>query len=330
MIAFYYETRDIRSRIAGLLAGAELQETECRKTFQGLFGAASVAIAGLGECSDADVMWLRAMLGQGLGGASCVLVTSLSLERMQRLRRIKSNRFHIVWAEEIDDRLVDLVGRIEPWYRDPLRRFGHRLLRDHSLHWSLVKAIKRTCGNGADSVPPPSSVGELARHARVPPDAFRRYWRKEMPIQHGPKEFLSWATLLWAVRQRPGAKWDTIARRAGVRRRTLERYSVRLAGCTLATAGRDPAMVQQRFEQWVAKAPVVARPDTLRSVSIPLIQRRIRSSMPQQRHLVHVQHQDSRGAVDLAGGLHARERRRQELQASHQGRILRVVGRPGW
>ncbi len=260
MIAFYYETRDMRTRIKGLLAGAELQVTECRKTFQGLFGVASVAIAGLGECSDTDVAWLRAILGQSIGGPSCVLVTPLSLERLQRVRQIESNRCHVVWAEEIDDRLVDLVGRIEPWFRDPLRRLGHRLLRDHSLHWSLVKAIKRTCGNGADSVPPPSSVGGLAQHAKVPPDAFRRYWRTEVPLQCGPKEFLSWATLLWAVRQRPYAKWDTIARRAGVRRRTLERYSVRLTNCTLAAVGRDPGMVQRRFEAWVREVSAVETP----------------------------------------------------------------------
>ena len=330
MIAFFFETRDIRSRIAGLLAGSELQETECRKTFQEMLGVASVAIAGLAECSDTDVTWLRAIVRQGVGAPSCVLVTPLSLERLQRLRRVECNRFHVVWAEEIEDRLVDFVGRIEPWHRDPLRRLGHRLLRDQALHWSLVKAIKRTCDSGGDSVAPPSSVGELARHARVPPDAFRRYWRKEMPIRYGPKEFLSWATLLWAVRQRPVAKWDTIARRAGVRRRTLERYSVRLAGCTLATAGRDPALVQRHFEQWVAKPPVVDTPDTPRPVLIPPIQRRTASPMPEQRRLMHTRQQDTRGPVDFAGRLQALERRRQKVQARRQGRILEVAGSSGW
>ena len=111
---------------------------------------------------------------QSIGGPSCVLVTPLSLESLQRVRQIESNRCHVVWAEEAADRLVDLVGRIEPWYRDPLRLLGHRLLRDHSFHWSLVKAIKRTCRTAIDpdSEPPPSSVGGLAQHAKVPPTRF--------------------------------------------------------------------------------------------------------------------------------------------------------------
>ncbi len=330
MIALYYETSDMRTRIEGLLAEAELQVTECRKTFHGFFGTASVAIAGLGEFSDADVMWFRATLGQGFGGPSYILVTPLSLGSLQRLRRIESNRLHVVWAEEIDDRLLDLVGRIEPWYRDPLQLFGHRLLRDHSLHWCLVKAINRTCKAvvGADSEPPPSSVVGLAQHARVPADAFRRYWRTEMPIQCGPKEFLSWATLLWAVRQRPYAKWDTIAHRAGVRRRTLERYSVRLTECTLAAAGRDPAMVQRRFQEWVARVSV-DRSDTSPPVSVPVIQRRIGSPMHPQRHLRPVRNQDRRSTVDLADWLAARERRRQRVQARCQGGNVRIAGTPG-
>ncbi len=330
MIAFYYETRDMRTRIEGLLAGAELQVTECRKTFHELFGVASVAIAGLGEFSDTDVTWLRAVLDQSIGGPSCVLVTPLSLESLQRVRQIESNRCHVVWAEEAADRLVDLVGRIEPWYRDPLRLLGHRLLRDHSFHWSLVKAIKRMCGTDIDpdSEPPPSSVGGLAQHAKVPPDAFRRYWRTEVPLQCGPKEFLSWATLLWAVRQRPYAKWDTIAQRAGVRRRTLERYSVRLTNCTLAAAGRDPGMVQRRFEEWVAQVSAVDRSDTPAPVSNPIIQRRIGSPIQQQRRLGAVQNQDSRGTVDLASWLAARERQRQ-VQARRQGGVLRIAGRLG-
>ena len=320
MIAFYYETRDVRSRIEGLLEGAEFQATDCREAFNGLLRGASVAIVGLAECSQTDVTWLRAAMGQGFGAPPCILVTPLSLGRLQRLRRIRSNRFQVVWAEEIEDQLARVLDRIEPYYLDPLQRLGHRLLRDHSLHWSLVKAIRRTCGGVGDprAKPPLSSVSDLARHAKVPPDAFRRYWRTEMPLRCSPKEFLSWVTLLWAVRQRRSAKWDTIAARVGVRRRTLERYSVRLTDRTLAVAARDPALVQRRFERWVAQVSVVPRPAPPKTVTHPLIQRRSTFDLERQHRQQPASGQIGRRTVNLADWLAARDKRRREQQARLQ------------
>ena len=94
---------------------------------------------------------------------------------------------------------------------------------------------------------------ELAQRTRLPPDTLRRYWREEVPLRCGPKQLLSWSLLMWAIRQRSDLKWDVIAQRAGVRRRTLERCSSRLLGCTLAEATRDPDAVQRRFREWVAE-----------------------------------------------------------------------------
>ena len=260
MIAFYSETRDFRSRIERLLAHADIESTASRRTFRTMVRRASVGIANLEECEDRDVEWLKAAFDHGHSGPSCVVVTALSLTRLQRLRRLESTRFHIVWGEEVEDRLVQLLDEVEPWHRNPLRLLGHRLLRDFSLHWSLVKAIDHICSVTANPprTPPTHSVTELARRIRLPPDTLRRYWREEVPLRTGPKQLLSWGLLMWAIRQRAQLKWDVIAQRAGVRRRTLERCSTRLLGCTLAEASRDPERVQHRFRQWVAEVSLSA------------------------------------------------------------------------
>ena len=65
---------------------------------------------------------------------------------------------------------------------------------------------------------------------------------------------------MWALGERPKARWDAIASRAGVRRRTLERHSVRLVGCTLSVATSDPAVVRRRFRAWVSQVSDVKPP----------------------------------------------------------------------
>ena len=263
MIAWYHETRALRDMIERLLADVELESTASRHEFETLLSDANVGVAGLGRCSAADVTWLRRVFRSGLLEPSCVVVTPLSLARLQRLRRIESSRFHVVWTEEAPERLVNVLTWIEPWHRDPLRLLGQRILAENTLqHWSLVRAIEHVCKLSGDPspAPPENSVTDLARHVNLPPDSFRRYWRHEVPLRCGPKQLLSWAVLLWAVRQRPKAKWDAIARQAGVGRRTLERYSKQLAGCTLAAAGRDPQLLKSRFRRWIANVSEVDPP----------------------------------------------------------------------
>jgi len=176
MIALYRETRDIARLIERLLTNADIESTGSRRAFRRRVQRASVGIASLEECENEDIEWLHAVFDHGHSGPSCVVVTPLSLARLQRLRRIESTRFHVVWAEEVEDRLVQLLDEIEPWHRDPLRLLGHRLLRDFSLHWSLVKAIDHICSVTAhpSRTPPTHSVIELAERIRLPPDTLRR------------------------------------------------------------------------------------------------------------------------------------------------------------
>ena len=266
MIALYYDTRDLRDRIERLLADADLYSTPDRDEFQSFIAATDIGIAGLQRCSASDVTWLQGVFAQGLARPSCIVVTPLSLARLQRLREAGSHRFQVVWEEEAHDHLGPTLGRINVMHRDPLRLLGRRLLWAGSLHWSMVKAVERVCRLSDEwrSSPPAKSVRDLARDIELPAEIFRRYWKENMPLRCGPKQLLSWALLMWALGERPKTRWDAIASRAGVRRRTLERHSVRLVECTLSAATRDPALVRHRFRAWVSRVsdwkPPVAFP----------------------------------------------------------------------
>lgn len=255
MITLYYESSEMRKRIEGLLTPANVESTECRDDFRTRLGAAGVGIAELKRCSDEDIEWLQEAFGRDLSGPSCVVVTPLSLGRLQRLRTIESSRLHVVWQDEAEDRLMHVLDRIKPWHREPLQALGNRLLSDRSLHWSLVRALNHICGLSEETrnQAPSSSVSAIARRARIPPDALRRYWRGQVPLRCSPKQLLQWSLLLWAVRERSRHNWGVVSRKAGVRRRTLERYSTKLAGCSLAVAALDPVLLQRRFGEWLAR-----------------------------------------------------------------------------
>lgn len=262
MIALYSDTRDLRDRIEGLLADTELYSTLDRNEFQSLSAATDIGIAGLRRCSRSDVVWLQGVFAQGLARPSCIVVAPLSLARLQRLRMAESHRFQVVWEEEVHDHLRPTLGRVNVIHRDPLRLLGRRILWGGSLHWSMVKAVERICRLSDEwrSSPPAKSVRDLAQDIELPPETFRRYWKENMPLHCGPKQLLSWALLLWSLGEWPKARWDAIASHAGVRRRTLERHSVRLLTCTLSTAAREPALVRRRFWTWVLQVSEVSPP----------------------------------------------------------------------
>ncbi len=253
MIPLYHESRALRETVERLLADVRLEPTASRREFGSLLANADVGIIGFRRCSAKDVQWLRTVSRPGLLAPSCVVITPLSIGRLQRLRGIESERLHVVWAEEVDDRLIDVLAEIEPWHDDPLRLLGRRMLAASSPHQSVTGAIKRICNlSGRHPTRPETSVTELASSLGLSADSFRRYWREGTPLTCGPKQLLNWTVLLWAVRQRPRVRWDTIAKRAGIGRRTLERYGQQLAGCTLAEAGRDPRLLKRRFREWAA------------------------------------------------------------------------------
>ena len=242
MVGLYCEKLETRRRLRRALASSDCRVTDCRKTFEDILrGGASVAVVGLGRYSDEDIGWLRTLSAQGgPAGPAYLVVVPVSLEWVQWMRSPGDSEFQIVWAEEADERLTRVVARVDPWHQDPIRLLGRRLLANGVPNRSLAKVVERVCRTDVDdgSLLPVTSVAALAEHAGVNPRVLRRYWNTESPVQCTLKEFISWAVLLWALRERRLDSWDMVARSIGLRRRTLERYCARFLDCTLVVAGR--------------------------------------------------------------------------------------------
>ncbi len=247
----------MRERIRRLLAGTDLDVVESRKAFSvRLKRRCSPGIAALRNPSAADTAWLLDAVRPPPANRSCVVVAPLSLFNLQRLRPLRRDVFRVVWDEEADDRLASVVKDVmAEWCRDPLVRLGRQLLEIPELRPSLHAVIARLCRLSSDGPPrpPPRTVTELAGAVHLSPGTLARYWRSDVPLRCGPKKLLIWAAFLWAVERSSQAKWDTVAKLAGTPRRTLERWSLELADCTLSEAARDPSRVFRRFEAWVAE-----------------------------------------------------------------------------
>lgn len=258
-IALYCGHGDMQKRIKRLLTDAEFETAESRDTFSGLLKAGhSLGIVGLEECFSADAEWLEHSVVRSPGNQSCVVVAPLSLSNLQCLRALARDVFRVVWDEEVEERLaavLDEVSGPREWRTDPLVSLGRRLLATGKLRPSVRTVIVNICHPARDASPrppPKRSVVELARMVHLAPATLCRYWKADVPLRCGPKQLLSWAALLWAVRRRSEAKWDSVAKTMRVGRRTLERHCSNLAACTLAEAAREPEMVRDRFMAWVA------------------------------------------------------------------------------
>ncbi len=209
-------------------------------------------VFGLAACSEGDIAWLRSCFGPL--SPPCVVVADLSVDCLQRLYPLRSPRLRVIWTDEGERRLIQVLEGFSTTHR-PMWRLGWKLLSDYSLKPSVRATITRVCGlqDKDAGIPfvPENSVGRLADHVDLAPPTLRQYWRKEVPLRCSLKELLSWAVLLWALDARSRDGWKAIAAQVGLRRRTLQRNFIRLAGCTLAEAAEDPERVVGRFDAWV-------------------------------------------------------------------------------
>ena len=253
MYALYCKDNELGLLLQGALTGASIQRVSSRRELLAPSISACPVVYGLATCSDSDIEWLRSAFGPL--NPPCVVVARISVECLRRLDPLRSVGLRVVWADEVESRLVEVLEEFGRPSGDPMRRLGLRLLSHPSLRPSVRETISRVCGLYDDAsgtrFVPASSVGRLAGEVNLAGSTLTTYWKEDAPLRCRLKEFMNWAVLLWTTRARAGADWDVIADHVGLRRRTLEINFMRLAGCTLATAAEDPERVVGRFNQWV-------------------------------------------------------------------------------
>ena len=249
----YCRDTKLGDRLEQLLDGLRVQRVRSRTALLAPPVSTRATIVGVTACADGDFEWLRSTSGPL--SPPCVVVAQLSVDCLRRLYPLRSGRLRVVWTDEAEARLVEVLEDFGRPSRGPMWRLGVKLLSDPSLRPSVRETIGRVCGvheDRADAASiPENSVGQLAGHVDLSPPTLRQYWREAVPLRCSLKTFLSWAIILWAVRARARDGWNAIAERSGLQRRTLQRNFNRLAGCTLAEAAEDPERVVRRFGAWV-------------------------------------------------------------------------------
>ena len=248
----YCRDSELGDLLQRALAGASIQRVSSRRELLAPSMSGFPVVYGV-TCSDADIEWLRS--ASAPPNPPCVVVARISAECLRRLDPLRSAGLRVVWADEVESRLVEVLEELRRPSRDPMHGLGLRLLSDPSFRPSVREAISRVCGLHDDAAAtrfvPASSVRRLAGQVNLAASTLRQYWREDVPLRCRLKEFMNWAVLLWAVRARAGAGWDEVADQMGLRRRTLEVNVMRMAGCTLAAAAEDPERVVGRFNEWV-------------------------------------------------------------------------------
>ena len=145
----YCRDGELGDRLERLLAGVAVQRVRSREALLAPPTIISVMVYGSTTCSDVEVEWLRSAFGPL--SPPCVVVAHLSVDCLRRLYPVRSGRLRVVWADEAEDRLGDVLeefGRVS-W--GPMWHLGLKLLSDYSLRPSVRETIRRACGLHADA-----------------------------------------------------------------------------------------------------------------------------------------------------------------------------------
>ena len=166
MVAVYCKCPHLREQLRPPLSGVEVAWTETWDDFTAVRSGAEVGVYCTPDYTSEDSMRLRKVVVASVGGPGCVVVTPLSLERLQLLREMDRCWFQVVWAEEVGDRLLVGLQRAG-WHKDPLRIFANRILAGAKPRPQVEKALRIACG--LDQPPPlcqnpRTSSAHRARH----------------------------------------------------------------------------------------------------------------------------------------------------------------------
>ena len=155
MVAVYCKCSEALEQLRPPLIGVDVEWTEVWDDFTAAMSDAEAGVYFTPNYTLDDSIRLRKVAGAAVGGPSCVIVTPLSLGRLQLLREMDRSWFQVVWAGEVATRLLVGLQR-SGWHADPLRMLANRILATAKPRPVVEKALRIACGlDYRKSTPPP-------------------------------------------------------------------------------------------------------------------------------------------------------------------------------
>jgi hypothetical protein len=235
----YAETPALMRAIVSRLDPSQTEVVGNRGAFAARLHAVGQGVMALGAVSSDFAAWAGRTARPG---THLVVVSRLTPENARRLGPLQSDGIRVLWLEELSETIRLPVIGAPP---DPLYAFAERVASRPEVCPMVGRALRLICCSEV----PPHSVRSLSARLGVAPTTFRYHW--QVGLRHGlpPKELVQWATLVRAIELRGRAKWVSVAYRLGVHRRTLERLSHRLTGCSLGNLAADPTAAAGLFRR---------------------------------------------------------------------------------
>ena len=153
MVAVYCECPQALEQLRPPLIGVDVEWTEVWDDFTAAMSDAEAGVYFTPNYTLDDSIRLQKVVGATVGGPSYVIVTPLSLGRLQLLREMDRSRFQVVWAEEVATRLLVGLQRAG-WHADPLQMLANRILASAKPRPVVEKALRIACGLDHRNLPP--------------------------------------------------------------------------------------------------------------------------------------------------------------------------------
>ena len=154
MIAVYSKCPQMLEQLRRPLLGVEVAWTGSWDDFTAALSDAEAGVYSTPDFALDDSIRLRKVVGASVSGPSCVVVTPLSLRRLQLLRDMDRSWFEAVWAEEVAERLLVGLKRVG-WHKGPLEMLANRILASAKPRPAVEKALRFPCGPGQPKSSPP-------------------------------------------------------------------------------------------------------------------------------------------------------------------------------